>query len=56
MGCRAGFWVKKLRLKAWVGHWVVFLGKTLSSLLLGVQMGTGELLGKPDEILELGVG
>ena len=36
------------------GHCVVFLGKTLyshsTSLHPGVQMGTGEFLGKPDKI------
>ena len=36
------------------GHCVVFLGKTLyshsASLYPGVQMGTSELLGKPDNL------
>ena len=36
------------------GHCVVFLGKTLyshgASLQPGVQMGTSELLGKPDNL------
>ena len=38
-----------------VGHCVLFLGKTLyshsASFHPGVEMGTGELSGKPDEIL-----
>ena len=37
------------------GHCVVFLGKTLyshnASLHPGVEMGTGELLGKPNKLL-----
>ena len=51
----AGLWVERSGFKTRLGHFVMFLGKTLYShhapLHPGVEMGNGELSGKPDGML-----
>ena len=47
--------VKKSEFQTQLGHCVVFLGNS-ASLHSGVEMGTDELSGKPDEMLLCGGG
>ena len=51
----AGLWVERSGFKTRLGHFVMFLGKTLyfhlNLLHPGVEMGNGELSGKPDGML-----